>query len=87
MAERYDLKVVRKGKDGKSYSSKIGSAWPWRSGKDGFNLTFDALPMAQMRDDGTLSCDVMMAEPYKDDSQQPRRNPDPHAPLDDDIPF
>ena len=87
MAERYDLKVVRKGRDGKSYRSKIGSAWPWKSGKDGFNLTFDALPMAQMRDDGTLSCDVMMAEPYKDDSQQPRRNPEPHAPLDDDIPF
>tara|TARA_R110002020_G_scaffold199181_1_gene400582 strand:- start:315 stop:521 length:207 start_codon:yes stop_codon:yes gene_type:complete len=64
MAERYDLKVMRKGRDGKDYGTKIGAAWPWKSGKDGFNLTFDALPIAQLRDDGTLSCDVMMAEPY-----------------------
>ena len=64
MADRYDLKVMRKGKDGKDYGTKIGSAWPWKSGKDGFNLVFDALPVAQLAHDGSLSCDVMMVEPY-----------------------
>jgi|TARA_R110000824_G_C14791179_1_gene633305 hypothetical protein len=64
MADRYELKVMRKGKDGKDYGTRIGVAWPWKNG-DGFNLTFEALPMPKLRDDGTLSCDVMMTEPYE----------------------
>lgn len=41
---RYDACVGRKGKDGKTYWTKIGSAFPSKQG-DGLNVVLDALPM------------------------------------------
>ena len=88
MAERYDLKVMRKGKDGKEYGTKIGVAFPWKSGK-GFNLTFEALPVGRIRDDGTYSVDVLMAEPYDDQKGGGRVAGSNNTPidLDDEVPF
>lgn len=45
MADRYDILVFREGSDGKSYATKIGTAWPRKGGEDGFSIVFDALPL------------------------------------------
>lgn len=45
MATRYDAVISRKDKDGKVRYTKIGSAFPAKDGKDGFNIVLDALPM------------------------------------------
>lgn len=43
MADRYDLKVARQGRDGKIYWTKIGVMFPMRE-RDGFNITLEAFP-------------------------------------------
>ena len=63
MADRYELKVMRKGSDGKSYGNRIGVAFPWK-GKDGFSLVLDALPIGQMNDKGEFEVRLMMAPPF-----------------------
>ncbi len=45
MIKRYDAVISRKDKDGKVRYTKIGSAFPAKDGKDGFNIVLDALPM------------------------------------------
>ena len=45
MATRYDAVISRKDRDGKVRYTKIGSAFPAKEGKDGFNIVLDALPM------------------------------------------
>ena len=63
MADRYELKVMRKGSDGKSSGNRIGGAFPWK-GKDGFSLVLDALPIGQMNDKGEFEVRLMMAPPF-----------------------
>ena len=63
MADRYELKVMRKGSDGKSYGNRIGVAFPWK-GKDGFSLVLDALPIGQMNDKVEFEVRLMMAPPF-----------------------
>ena len=45
MTDRYDAVTSRKDKNGKWRSTRIGSAFPMKEGKDGFNIVLDALPM------------------------------------------
>jgi len=85
MVERYDLKTPRKGRDGKTYWNKVGVAFPKKSG-DGFNLTLEAIPLPTQNDRGEIEVFISMLPPF-DDSKQPRQNPEPNAPLDDDVPF
>ena len=68
MADRYDLKVARKGKDGKTYWTKIGVMFPMRE-RDGFNITLEALPLQTMNDQGQMECRITAWEPYKDDGR------------------
>jgi len=42
MATRFDICTPRKGKDDKTYWTKIGTAW---QGDKGIQLVFDALPL------------------------------------------
>jgi len=85
MADRYEMKTARTGKDGKTYWTKIGAAWPMKE-KDGFNLTFEALPIPQLNDKGELEVRVAMWPPYEDADKQ--KAPPPKAEeLDDEIPF
>ena len=68
MADRYDLKVARQGKDGKTYWTKIGVMFPMRE-RDGFNITLEALPLQTMNDQGQMECRITAWEPYKDDGK------------------
>jgi hypothetical protein len=96
MADRYDLKVARQGKDGKTYWTKIGVMFPMKE-RDGFNITLEALPLQTMNDQGQMECRITAWEPYKDDhsagfDNQPSSSSDPQstsdATLDGDvIPF
>ena len=45
MAERFDIVVPRKGKDEKTYYTKIGVAFPMEKG--GYSIQFEALPIPQ----------------------------------------
>lgn len=85
MADRYEMKTARTGKDGKTFWTKIGVGWPMKE-KDGFNLTFEALPIPQLNDKGELEVRVAMWPPYEDADKQ--KAPPPKAEeLDDEIPF
>ncbi len=96
MADRYDLKVARQGKDGKAYWTKIGVMFPMRE-RDGFNITLGALPLQTMNDQGQLECRITAWEPYKDDvgaghdagGRPPTPAPQqaPASDIDDDVPF
>ena len=87
MAERYELKTARTGTDGKTYWTKIGVMFPNKSGKDSFNLIFEALPIPAMNDSGQLEVRVMAMEPFKDDQQPQRPVAASAVQLDDDVPF
>tara|TARA_R110002050_G_scaffold200943_3_gene336003 strand:+ start:2743 stop:2955 length:213 start_codon:yes stop_codon:yes gene_type:complete len=67
MADRYELKTPRQGKDGKTWWTKIGVAFPMKD-KDGFNVTFEALPIPQLNDKGELVVEVKMFPPYEGDA-------------------
>ena len=90
MSTRYDLIVPRPGRDGKTYFTKIGVAFPNKDGK-GFSLSFEALPLTD--EEGT--CRVLMSEPMERDGEPLRQAargggnapPAGAGPIDDDIPF
>lgn len=42
MSQRFDICTPRAGKDGKTYWTRIGTAW---QGEKGIQLVFDALPL------------------------------------------
>ena len=52
MAKRFDIVTPRKGRDGKTFWTKIGVAFENKTG--GYNLSFEALPIASMTDDGSI---------------------------------
>jgi len=62
MAQRYDLMVPRAGNDGKTYWTKVGVAFANKSG-NGYNLTFEALPLPSKNDKGEYETRVIMMEP------------------------
>ena len=87
MSKRYDIAVPRKGKDDRTFWTRIGTAW---QNDKGIQLVFDALPLP----DAEGRCVANLFEPR--DNQH--RTPDGShgAPparggfaddLDDDIPF
>jgi hypothetical protein len=90
MADRYDLKVARQGRDGKTYWTKIGVMFPMRE-RDGFNITLEAIPLQTMNDQGQLECRITAWEPYKDEgnlgfdseetSSAPASDPDGGVPF------
>jgi len=96
MADRYDLKVARQGKDGKTWWTKIGVMFPMKE-RDGFNITLEALPLQSMNDQGQLECRITAWEPFKDDeyAENNTRKTAPSSPptqaptsdLNDDVPF
>ena len=59
---RLDIMQPRAGGDGKTYWTKLGSAWPNKQGV-GYSLSFDALPLPSMSDKGVLECRVLLREP------------------------
>jgi hypothetical protein len=62
MAQRYDLMVPRSGNDGKTYWTKVGVGFANKSG-NGYNLTFEALPLPSKNDKGEYETRVIMMEP------------------------
>lgn len=61
---RYDLISPRPRKDGKTFWTKVGAAFPRDNG--GFSLTFDALPLPDAEGRVTL----LMVEPKDSDGGQ-----------------
>ena len=96
MAERYDLKVARQGKDGKVWWTKVGVMFPMKE-RDGFNITLEALPLQTMNDQGQLECRITAWEPFKENEEiaynkspaEPQSNTTsaPKIDMDDSIPF
>ena len=91
MAKRFDIVTPRKGRDGKTFWTKIGVAFENKTG--GYNLSFEALPIASMTDDGSIETRAIMMEPRERDDA-PRGNgraqstPQRGDDLDDDmVPF
>ena len=71
MAKRFDILTPRKGRDGKTYFTKIGVAFENKNG--GYSLSFEALPIASMTDDGNIETRALMMEPRERDDA-PRGN-------------
>lgn len=93
MAERLDALIVREysDRDGnkKSQWTKIGAAWPMKSG--GWSISLEALPLPTMGERG-LECRILLREP-SNDRQQSRgtstsnQSNSSRRELDDEIPF
>lgn len=89
---RMDIVTPRHGSDGKTYFTKIGSAWETKSG--GWSLSFDALPIASMNDQGKLETRALLMVP-RDNTAARGNTPDRGGgngrravdDLDDDVPF
>lgn len=63
MTDRYDVMVVREGKDGgKAWFTKVGTMWPAKNG-EGFTIVLDANPI-----DGKLIVRVPL--PKRDEDQR-----------------
>lgn len=87
MTARYDAMTPRKGRDGKTYWTKVGSMWPAKDGKDGFTLSLDALPLPG--EDGRCTISMFVPKP-KDGQGDASRQPDVSGSqndMNDDIPF
>ncbi len=97
MAQRYDAVISRKDRDGKVRYTKIGSAFPAKDGKDGFNIVLDALPMPNAEGQAWISLYVPKpkdgeAEPQQSITERAqaamrRQRGDSNADLNDDVPF
>jgi hypothetical protein len=85
MAKRYDICTPRKSKDGKTFWTRIGSAWVNDSGQT--QLVFDALPLP----DAEGRCVANLFEPRERDAAPARGKPAPaQSTWDDDgdsVPF
>ena len=94
MAQRYDLVTPREGKDGKTYWTKVGVAFPSKDGV-GFSLSLEAYPLPNkegevrmimrppMERDGQRNGGEQRGRQIVESGRQPAR------PIDDDdsIPF
>jgi hypothetical protein len=86
MADRYDLLTARKGRDGRSFFTKVGVMFANRNG-DGFSLSFEALPLPSLNDKGELETRVLAMVPRDNDRAAPRNQAGPSgrsAAFDDD---
>lgn len=81
MTERLDALSVRES-NGKSYFTKIGVAFPAKSGT-GYSVLLDAMPAPT---EGQFKILLMEPKPRDDTQRQPQRQPAP-ADLDDDVPY
>jgi hypothetical protein len=88
MSKRYDICTPRKGRDDKTFWTRIGTAW---EGDKGIQLVFDALPLP----DSEGRCVANLFEPRERTQGNPgsnstygsgNRQPEP-ADLDDQVPF
>lgn len=91
MANHFEIKTSRPGKDGKTYWTRIGTLFPLK-GKEGFSIVLDALPLMRLGQDGQLRCEAVALPPFEDDGkgQRPARRAAPAGggdSLDDEIPF
>ncbi len=87
---RLDIVQARTGRDGKTFYTKIGVAWPLDKG--GYRLSFEALPIASMNRDGNAVETTALLFPPKDDAQRPARSPAQQGSrggdsYDSDVPF
>lgn len=96
MTQRYDVLSPRPGKDGKTFYTKVGVAWPMKA-REGFSVTFEALPLPTM-EDGALRTVVLIVPaeekqadaapmPSKRQGKENWNKPAPVSQLDDEIPF
>lgn len=76
MTDRYDAVISRKDRNGKTRYTKIGSAFPAKDGKDGFNIVLDAMPMPNAEGQAWIS--LFVPRP-----KEATRNDD----INDDVPF
>lgn len=87
---RLDIMQPRQSGDGKTYWTKLGSAWPAKQGT-GYSLTFEALPLQSLNDKGQLECRVLLREPLPPrDGAAPARAPARQSvadDLNDDVPW
>jgi hypothetical protein len=67
MAKRYDICTPRKGKDDKTFWTRIGTAW---EGDKGIQLVFDALPLP----DAEGRCVANLFEPRTDTGRSASRD-------------
>ena len=92
MATRYDIMTPRKGRDDKTFWTRIGTAW--QNDKGGIQLVFEALPLP----DAEGRCVANLFEPRDNDNprgrsasadrQQARgRAQGSYGDLDDSVPF
>jgi len=81
---RYNLSTPRESKDGKTYWTKIGSAWPTKDGQ-GFSIVLDALPL-----NGKLLMSLPKDKSEYDQTPHNEAKANGYQPQlipDDDIPF
>lgn len=92
MADRYDV-VTMVERNGKTYSVRLGTAFPFKEGKDGFTILLDAVPAPQ---DGQFKMNLFPPKPrdseraYRDAAQPVRQGGSglpPGDDLSDEIPF
>lgn len=81
MTDRYDVVTSRKDKNDKWRSTRIGSAFPAKEGKDGFSIVLDALPLTGP--DGQARLTLFPAKPKEDRAPTAQSRDD----MNDDVPF
>ncbi len=79
MTSHYTINIAQE-RDGKTYWTRIGTMFPMK-GKDGFSMTFNALPIPQLKD-GQIEVRAV-AFPPKDDNGGNRARRDDG----DEVPF
>jgi hypothetical protein len=57
MTKKYNLTQGRQGRDGKTYWQNIGVMFPMKE-KDGFVLSFNALPLPQISEENQIEIKV-----------------------------
>tara|TARA_R100001015_G_C4565633_1_gene124643 strand:+ start:363 stop:608 length:246 start_codon:yes stop_codon:yes gene_type:complete len=81
MADYYELKTKRNDKNGKTYWTKVGVAFPQKNGT-GFNIQLEALPLPQVNDNGQVEVFISMMLPFEKNGVTQK-----DASIDDHIPF
>ena len=66
---RLDMVVAREGRDGKSFYTKIGVAWPMDKG--GYRLVFEALPAGGLNREGKFEVTALLFPPRENDQRAP----------------
>lgn len=71
MAQRFDICTPRKGKDDKTFWTRIGTAW---ENERGIQLVFDALPIPDS--EGRCVANLFEPKPRDNSRQQSRQSDD-----------